>query len=403
MSSQADGGSVSTREQAEAIRQLVAIGEEKGYLLREEIDTVLPPDVTSSSVLNDLLSQCRDVGIDVDLESVERDGTPSRRDTSSDIVQVYLADMSRTLLLTREQEVALAKQIERGNLTVMMALSHTPSLVQQVIRLADTLREDGRRVRRLVKHRHGDVTATRLKRRTRQVRVQIEEVRAAWADAQTRYADWQRVPTRHRRIAQGAQWQMRRARARVAQLTRRIAFSDEARRDFIEEFRASASVVASAQRKVEVIERRLRQRTTQTRLTGSPRRRVLRQLHEARTVLAHLTEPLQQTPVAVRRTLEKMAHGEARPSRRRTRWSRPTSVWSCRSPRSTPLAVYHFWTSFRKATSDSCGPWTSSSIAGASSSLRMPRGGSSRPSDGRLRTGRAPSGSPPTCLSGSAI
>ena len=212
MSSQADGGSVSTREQAEAIRQLVVIGEEKGYLLREEIDTVLPPDVTSSSVLNDLLSQCRDVGIDVDLESLERDGTPSRRDTSSDIVQVYLADMSRTLLLMREQEVALAKQIERGNLTVMMALSHTPSLVHQVIRLADALREDGRRIRRLVKHRHEDVTATRLKRRTRQVRVQIEAVRAAWTDAQTRYADWQRVPTRHPRIAQGAQWQMRRAR-----------------------------------------------------------------------------------------------------------------------------------------------------------------------------------------------
>ena len=97
----------------------------------------------------------------------------------------------------------------------------------------------------------------------------------------------------------------------MAQLTRRIAFSDAAKRDFIEEFRASASVVASAQREVEVIERRLRQRTTQTRLTGSSRRRVLRQLHEARTVLAHLTEPLQQTPVAVRRTLEKMAHGEA--------------------------------------------------------------------------------------------
>ena len=92
---------------------------------------------------------------------------------------------------------------------------------------------------------------------------------------------------------------------------RRIPFSDAARHDLIEGFRVSAAKVASAQRAVDVIERRLRQRTTRTRLTGTPRRRVQRQLHEARAMLAQLTEPLRQTPAAVRRTLEKIARGEA--------------------------------------------------------------------------------------------
>ena len=86
---------------------------------------------------------------------------------------------------------------------------------------------------------------------------------------------------------------------------RRIPFSDAARHDLIEGFRVSAAKVASAQREVDVIERRLGQRTTRTRLTGRPR------LQEARAALAHLTEPLQQTPAAVRRTLEKIARGEA--------------------------------------------------------------------------------------------
>ena len=323
MTSRADRASVSSGEQDAAIRQLIALGEEQGYLLREEIDAVLPAGVTVSSVLNDLVSQCRDAGIDVDSQSLERAGTrlahmdsdepdltPGRRDTSSDVVRVYLAEMSRVPLLTREKEVALAKQIERGHRTVMVAISHAPSLVQQVMRLADALGKDERLIRRLVTHRHGDVTATRLKRRARQVRVQIEGVRTAWADAQTRHAAWQRVPTRHRRIAQRAQWNARRAHVRVAQLMRRIAFSHVARRDLIEGFRASAAKVSSAQQEVDVIERRLRQRTTQTRLTGTPRRRVLRQLHEARAVLAHLTEPLQQTPAAVRRALEKIVRGE---------------------------------------------------------------------------------------------
>ena len=132
-------------EPAETIRQLILVGEEKGYLLPEEIATALPPDTTASSVLDDLLSQCRDAGIDVDSESLERerthhartaedthetDLTPSRPGTSSDSVRVYLREMSRAPLLTREQEVALAKRIERGHRTVMVAIAHTPSLVQ---------------------------------------------------------------------------------------------------------------------------------------------------------------------------------------------------------------------------------------------------------------------------------
>ena len=324
MVSRADWASEPSGEQDAAVRQLIALGEEKGYLLRDEIDARLPVDVTASVLLVDLLNQCQDAGIDVDSESLERadtrlarldsaesDLTQSRRDTSSDVVRVYLAEMGRVPLLTRDEEVALAKRIERGHRTVMVAISHTPRLVQQVMRLGDALRENERLIRRLVTHRHGDVTATRLKRRARQVRVQIEAVRAAWADAQTCHAAWQRVPTRHRHITQRAQWKARRAHVRVAQLMRRIAFSHAARRDLIEGFRASAAKVSSARREVDVIERRLRQRTTRTRLTGTPPRRVVRQLHEARAVLARLTELLRQTPAPVRRSLEKIARGEA--------------------------------------------------------------------------------------------
>ena len=311
MVSRADWASVSSSEEDETIRQLIARGQEQGYLLREEIDTVLPPDGTASSVLDDVLSQCRDAGIDVDAEPLERAGTrlarmhpddpdppPSRRDTSSDVARTYLAEMGRVPLLTHEQEIALAKQIERGHRTAMVAISHTPSLVQKVMRLADVLTEDERLIRQLVTHREGAVTAAGLTRRARQVRVQIEAVGTAWADAQTCHAAWQRVPTRHRHVAQRAQWKVRRAYGRVAQLMRRIPFTHATQCRLLEGFRTSAATVVSAQREVDVIERRLRQR-------------MLRQLHEARAVLAQVTAPLQQTPAAVRRTLDKMARGEA--------------------------------------------------------------------------------------------
>ena len=327
MASMSDEAQVLTGEQDEAIRQLIALGEEKGDLLREEIDALLPADVASREV-DDLLRRCRDAGIDVDAAALEREGphharpdadesdlTPGRPNTSSDVVRLYLADMSRVPLLTRQEEVTLAKRIERGHRTVMVAISQTPSLVQQVIRLGEALRDDAHLIRRLVTHPHEEVTATRLTTRTRDVLVQIDAVTTAWTEAQARQAAWHKVPTRHQRIARRAQWNVRRAHARVARLIRRIAFSDATRRDLIAGFTASAATVEAAQREIDVIERRLRQPTTQTRLTGTPRRRARRQLREARAGRARLTEQLQQTPAAVRRTLEKMARGEAQAER----------------------------------------------------------------------------------------
>ena len=324
MASRAHSGApVSGGEAAEAIRRLIANGEDKGYLLGEEIDALLPGDGTASSVLDDVLSQCREAGIDVDPESLERetthparldadetDLTPRRPEPSSDVVRLYLAEMSRVPLLRRDEEVVLAKRIERGHRTVMVAISHTPSLVERVMQLGDALRDDEHLIRGLVTHRHGEVTAPQRTRRARQVRRQIEAVRAVWVDAQMCHAAWQHVPAQHRRIARRAQWKVGRANVRVAQLMRRIAFSAATRRALVEGFRTAVAEVVAAQRQVDVITHRV-QRTPRTRLAGTPYWLARRQLGEARAVLARLTHGLQQTPAARRRTLEKIARGEA--------------------------------------------------------------------------------------------
>ena len=130
-------------EQDEAIERLIALGEEWGQVLLEEIDACLPADVTAPRVLDDLRSRCRDTGIAIvdaaapahQARTDEIDLTPRPSETSGDPVRQYFADMSRVPLLTREQEVVLAKQFERGTRTVLVAVSHTPSLVQEVMRL----------------------------------------------------------------------------------------------------------------------------------------------------------------------------------------------------------------------------------------------------------------------------
>ena len=318
-------------EQDDAVGQLIVIGEERGHLRLEEIDALLPADVTSSRALHDVVNRCRDAGIEVvdaapgepararhartDEDAVEAELIPSLPERSTDVVRPYLADMSRVPLLTREEEVVLAKQFEHGKRTVVVALSHTPSLVQQVMRLGDELRRDSRLVRGLVTHRHGEVTADRLERRAREVLVQVDAVTAAWVEAERRLASWKRVTTRNRRTARRVRWEVGRARSRVARLVRCIALNDATRHRLIEGFRVSAATVEAAEREVQGVERRLRSTTSRTRLTGMARRRALPRLKEVRSVLGGLTEQLQQTPAEVRRTLARIARGEAQAER----------------------------------------------------------------------------------------
>ena len=47
---------LSIEEKYDEVRQLISIGKEKGYLLYDEVNELLPADITSSDELDDLFS-----------------------------------------------------------------------------------------------------------------------------------------------------------------------------------------------------------------------------------------------------------------------------------------------------------------------------------------------------------
>ena len=53
-----EGGSVTValEEKYDQVRQLIAMGKERGYLLYDEVNDILPPEVHSSEEIDDLLS-----------------------------------------------------------------------------------------------------------------------------------------------------------------------------------------------------------------------------------------------------------------------------------------------------------------------------------------------------------
>jgi len=126
--------------------RLIDLGKEKGHLTYEEINKNLPDNITSADIEN-LLEELEELQIGVydekDLknavEAAEREGkdiTTGMVEIQEEIataavessriddpVRLYLMEMGKVPLLTREEEVALAKQIEKGRHEITEAIS----------------------------------------------------------------------------------------------------------------------------------------------------------------------------------------------------------------------------------------------------------------------------------------
>jgi RNA polymerase primary sigma factor len=120
--------------------------DEKGFALFDEATAAAHEDLAGSGDLNDffvdleaspaeLLEKSKE--IDKESEDPEElsdlDLSAGAIDKSNDSVRVYLREMGMVPLLTREGEIELAKQIERGQRSVLKALSRSQLVVQIIL------------------------------------------------------------------------------------------------------------------------------------------------------------------------------------------------------------------------------------------------------------------------------
>src|SRR5437773_127251 len=193
------GEHLSIEEKYDEVRQLINIGKEKGYLLYDEVNELLPSEITSSDELDDLFNTFGSAGIEVidsdqkylrdDVKPIDRTGegaeeleldlTPGALDKTNDPVRMYLREMGTVPLLTREGEVEIARRIERGKLAVIKSISRTPLVAKRVIHLGDQLHAGERTIRELVIFNDEEITDERIIERSKQIQKQIDAVRRA--------------------------------------------------------------------------------------------------------------------------------------------------------------------------------------------------------------------------------
>ena len=103
------------------VKDLVRLATEQGHLTHDDLNDALPDGVISPADLDQILTKLRALEIDIiDASDVERGRSPEagdekesgRIDILDDPVRMYLRQMGKVPLLTRDQEVEICKQIE---------------------------------------------------------------------------------------------------------------------------------------------------------------------------------------------------------------------------------------------------------------------------------------------------
>ncbi len=147
------------------VREIIAIGEDKGVLATSEIAELLENIKLTPNQVDDvftLLSNKRieitDESMDTPRENPRRLSTETRsnascdpmRDSNCDPVRMYLAEIGQYHLLTREEEVSLAKRIEAGERATHRLESDEHLGEEQALALQEIERDGREAKRRLV-------------------------------------------------------------------------------------------------------------------------------------------------------------------------------------------------------------------------------------------------------------
>ena len=87
---------------------------------------------------------------------------PSALEKTNDPVRIYLREMGTVPLLTREGEVDIAKRIERGQLSVLKALSRSPFVIRQILAIGEDLKRGIRSIKEIVVFDEEEITEETL-------------------------------------------------------------------------------------------------------------------------------------------------------------------------------------------------------------------------------------------------
>ena len=197
------GTAASPLDLAETIKTLLHLAHENGHVTYDDINDVLP-DGLSPEDLDELYTKLRNLDIEiVDHAEVERakpaepeEEEDSRLEVLDDPVRMYMNQMGKVPLLTREQEVEICKRIEEAEAEMKRLVYGLGFTAKEHIAIAEKLlseppkeRFDRVVVDKKVANREGHL---------KDLRNLIKKVRLLDAEVDEKYLEWQKAPQKNR-------------------------------------------------------------------------------------------------------------------------------------------------------------------------------------------------------------
>ena len=178
--------SAENKYQKGEISQLISKGRKQGYLLFEEIDKTFQDDLDAEESFDDFLSSIDDYGIKI-LDTKQKVIIPKRRkseimtlqglERTTDPVKLYLREMGTISLLTREGEIAIAREIERGEKSIIKALSKTRLVLNEVLGLEEKIKTDPIIIQEVFDVSEDDIAEGKLEEKKKEILAKIKKIK----------------------------------------------------------------------------------------------------------------------------------------------------------------------------------------------------------------------------------
>ena len=325
------------QEQDDRVSSLINLGKERGYVLYDEVNDILPSEAHTSAEIDRLFSAfernhvhiCEDAPVakaargvlgvperveikvredPVHGEEAELDETAHLLDKTSDPVRLYLREMGSVPLLKREGEVAIAKRMERGHGLVLKTISRSPLVLNELIGIGRELRNGTRSIREVVQFDEEELTAEKIEKKTRHTLWIIDEIKRLHGAGLRQAARQNNIPRSSQRAHLRARRQLSRTRVEMSRLARSMGLHPLEKKRLIDKLRHEVERIHSLERESARLERR----------TGAARGKVAasrKELRSRRSQLKAIEKSSEVGLTALKRSLALILRGEAEAER----------------------------------------------------------------------------------------